>query len=230
MSAISSLTQIGPQVADSDTANAIRVHTGGAGLILGANERGRPVTVAFFRSEPTVATTIGQLGLAQLIAFRALALGAQLVVATGRPSAWSTFAGAASATRAGAVEIVPPHAPPERFGSSVRPFLFVVDSDSTAAVGSTPSVSGWSTVLTVREQLTSWEAGPLGRADLVVAQSLTPVESALLCKATNLPDYQQAFSVLPDEAVAVITHDGVRWARTARTTLERRVIGSLTPG
>jgi hypothetical protein len=112
----------------------------------------------------------------------------------------------------------------------VRPFLFVVDSDSTAAVGSTPSVSGWSTVLTVREQLTSWEAGPLGRADLVVAQSLTPVESALLCKATNLPDYQQAFSVLPDEAVAVITHDGVRWARTARTTLERRVIGSLTPG
>jgi hypothetical protein len=230
MSTIPSLTQVGTQLADSDTAHAIRVHTGGAGLILGADERGRPVTVSFFRSEPTVAMTIGHLGLAQLVSFRALALGAQLVVATGRPSAWARIAEAASATGDGVVEIVPPHAPPDRFGSSLRPFLFVVDTYSTAAVQSTPAMPGWSTVLTVREQLTSWDSGPLGRADLVVAQALPPAESALLSTATNLPDYQQAFSVLPDEAVAVITHDGVRWARTARTTLERQVIGSVIPG
>lgn len=230
MTTFPSLTQIGAQLADSDTAHAIRVHTGGAGLILGADERGRPVTVSFFRSEPTVAMTVGHLGLAQLISFRALALGAQLVVATGRPSAWGPLAHAAAATSEGAVEIVQPHAQPERFGSSLRPFLFVDDSYSTAAVGSTPTMPGWSTVLTVREQLTSWDAAALGRADLIVAQALPPAESALLCNATSLPDYQQAFSVLPDEAVAVITHDGVKWARTARTTLERQVIGSVIPG
>ncbi len=230
MSTFPSLTQIGAQRADSDTAHAIRVHTGGAGLILGADERGRPVTVSFFRSEPTVAMTIGHLGLAQLISFRALALGAQMVVATGRPSAWGPLANAASATAEGAVEIVQPHSPPERFGSSLRPFLFVDDSYSSAAVASTPPMPGWSTVLTVREQLTSWDTAALGRSDLIVAQALPPAESALLCNAASLPDYEQAFTVLPDEAVAVITHDGVRWARTARTTLERQVIGSvITP-
>lgn len=229
MSAIPSFTQVGSQFADADTAQAIRVHTAGAGLILGANERGRPVTVSFFRSEPTVAVTIGSLGLAQLIGFRALALGAQLVVTTARPSAWSVLAQAA-ASMPDAVEIVPPNGQPDRYGSSVRPYLLLVDSDSAAAVGSLPSIQRWTTLVTVREQVTTWDVGMLGRADLILSQSVAPHESALLCGAKNMPDYAQALCSLPDEAIAVITHDGVRWARTARTTLERQVIGSLTRG
>jgi hypothetical protein len=227
MSTIGSLTQVGSQLADSDTANAIRVHTGGAGLILGANQRGRPVTVSFFRSEPTVVASIGTLGLVQLLAFRALALGAQLVVTTGRPSAWSALTRAATETSRAAIQVVPPNHQPGQFGSSLRPYLLVVDSDSTAAVGSTPSVPGWSTVVVVREHATSWDTALLGRADLILTQVLASQESGTLCSALNIPDYQQAFTQLPEETIGAITHGGVRWARLARTALERQVIGSL---
>jgi len=221
------MTQIGSQRANSDTAGAIRVHTGGAGLILGANERGRPVTVSFFRSEPTVVTSIGSLGLIQLIAFRALALGAQLVVTTGRPSAWSTLSRAASDTHRTAVEVVPPHHQPDRRGSSLRPYLLVVDGDSTAAVGATPTVPGWSTVAIVREHVTSWDTGLLGRADLLLTQTLSPQESGTLCGALSIPDYLDAFTELPEETIGAITHGGIRWARLARTALERQVLAPL---
>jgi hypothetical protein len=227
VSTIGSRTQIGSQRADSDTANAIRVHTGGAGLILGANERGRPVTVSFFRTEPTVVASIGSLGLIQLIAFRAFALGAQLVVTTGRPSAWAALTRAVTETNRSAIQIVPPHHQPERFGSSLRPYLLVVDSDSTAAVGSTPAVPGWSTVVMVREHVTSWDTALLGRADLILTQTLTVQESGTLCSALNIPDYLQAFTELPQETIGAITHGGIRWARLARTALERQVIGDL---
>lgn len=230
MSAIGSLTQVGSQLADRDTVAAIRVHTGGAGLILGADERGRPVTVSFFRAEPTVAAVVGGLGLVQLVAFRALALGAHVVVTTGRPSAWSALASAAPSTQRSAVEIVAARGQPDRYGSSLRPYLLVADSDSTAAVGAAPEVPGWSTAVMVREHLTSWDAGALGRADLILTEALAPQESALLCGAVNLPDYQEALSVLPDETIGLITHGGVRWARLARTALERRVIGPVGRG
>jgi hypothetical protein len=228
MSAIPSFTQVGTQVADTDTADTIRVHTGGAGLLLGADEGGRPVTVSFFRPEPTVVVVIGRPGLAQLVGFRALALGASMVVTSVRPSAWSAL-GRAAAGAAGAVEIVWPDSRPERrYGSSLRPQLLMVDSVSTAAVGALPAVPAWSTLITVRERVTAPDANLLGRADLILTQTLSLQESALLCGAVNVGDYLQAFTALPEGTIAVISHGAVRSARLAPTAIERQLIGPFS--
>jgi hypothetical protein len=223
VSVVPSFTQVGTQFADPDTVDAIRVHTGGAGLLIGGDEGGRPVTVAFFRPEPTVVVVVGRLGLAQLIGFRALALGGVLAVASVRPSAWSALARMSGTP--GAVEITWPDRRPERYGSSLHPYLLVFDSVSAAAVGEPPAVQGWSTLVTVRERLTSRDTNLLRRADLILTHALSLEESALLCSAANTPDYTQALTALPVETVATISHTGVRAARLAPTAIERQLIG-----
>ena len=223
MTGFASLTQVGIQVADPDTADAIRVHTAGSGLILGTNPNGQPVMISLFRPEPTVVAVVGRVGLAQLIAFRALALGAALVVKTVRPSAWSSLAGAAADTR-GAVEIAWPDRQPDWYGSSLRPQLLMVDSYSTSAVGALPAVHRWSTLIAVREQVASLDANLLGRTDLILAQTLSVQESAVVCSAVNKPDYVSALAALPDRTVAVISRTDIRVARLNTTTIENQLI------
>jgi hypothetical protein len=223
VTAVPSFTQVGTQVADAGTADAIRVHTGGSGLILGTNPNGQPVMISLFRPEPTVVAVVGGVGLAQLVGFRALALGAALVVRTVRPSAWSALAGAAADTR-GAVEIAWPDRQPAWYGSSLRPQLLLVDSYSTSAVGAMPAVHGWSTLIAVREQVGSLDANLLGRTDLILAQTLSVQESAVVCGAVNTPDYVSALAALPERTVAVISRADIRVARLSTTAIESQLI------
>jgi hypothetical protein len=229
MSAIPSFTQVGTQLADTETADAIRVHTGGAGLLLGADEGGRPVIVSLFRPEPTVVVILGELGLAQLVGFRALALGATLTVTTVRPSAWFTLANAVVGTQ-GAVEIGWPGSQPSWSGSSLRPQLLLADSDSTAAVGAMPAVHAWSTLITVREQVTSQDANLLGRADLILTQTLSPQDATLVSGAVNMSAHAGALAALPDGTIAVISHGSARSAELVPTMIERQMIGPLAQG
>jgi hypothetical protein len=229
MSVVPSFTQVGTQFADLDTADAIRIHTACSGVLLGADDSGRPVTVTLFRPEPTFVVVVGRVGLAQIIGFRALALGAALAVSTVRPSAWSALAGMVAATP-GAVEVTWPGSRPRWSGSSLRPQLLLLDSESTAAAGAMPVVHAWSTLIAVREQLTSRDANVLGRADLILAQGLWPQEAQLLSGVANLPNYVQAFTALAPNAVAVISHGNVRSARIAPTAIERQLIGPLFRG
>jgi hypothetical protein len=226
VSAIPSFTKVGTHFADTDTADAIRVHTGGAGVLLGADQSGKPVTVSLFRPEPTFVVVIGQLGLAQLVSFRALGVGAALAVTTVRPSAWSALERTAVDTQ-GAVEITWPASRPGWFGSSLRPQLVLVDSDSTAAVGAMPTVHAWSTLITVREHIASRDTNLLGRADLILTQALSLQEAAQLCGAVNMTAYSTAFAALPERTIAVISHASVRSARLAPTAIERQLIGPL---
>lgn len=226
MSAIPRFSQIGGHLADADTADAVRVHTGGAGMILGADHRGRAVTATVFRPEPTAVVTVGSLGLAQLVGFRALALGAHLVVATARPSAWASL-GAVSATTVGGMQIVPPDVPLQGQGSTRSPLLLVRDSDAVAAAGGIPAVLSWTTLLTVREQVGSWDTGPYASADLVLVQGLAPPEAEVLCPALSIPEYREAFCAVPPGTIGLVTQGGVTWARVAQTAVEHQVIGPI---
>jgi hypothetical protein len=229
MSVVPSFTQVGTQFADLDTADAIRIHTAGSGVLLGADDSGRPVTISLFRPEPTFVVVLGRVGLAQIIGFRALAVGAALAVSTGRPSAWSALAGTVAGAP-GTVEITWPGSRPRWVGSSLRPQLLLIDSESTATVGAMPVVHAWSTLIAVREQLTSRDANVLGRADLILTQGLSPQEAQLLAGVAHLPNYVQAFTSLAPSAVAVVSHGNVRSARIAPTAIERQLIGPLFRG
>lgn len=225
MSAIPSYTQVGTHIADADTADAIRVRTGGAGLLLGADDRGQPLIARLFRPEPTAVVVLGQLGFAQVVSFRALALGAAVAVTTTRPSAWSALYRAAADTP-GAVEISWPDRPPEWTGSSLRPQLLLVDSNSAATVGSMDAVQGWSTLITIREQLADHDANLVGRADTILVQGLRAHEVALLGRAANVLKYAPMLAAMSEPSIAVIHRGLVRSARLALTTIERELIGS----
>lgn len=226
MSTIPSLTQIGGQLADSGTAEAIHVHTGGAGLLLGADEGGRPITVSLFRPEPTLVVVIGGLQLAQLVCFRALALGAAVAVTSVRPGAWSSLAEVDPT----AVEVFWPDARTGKYGSSLRPQLLVVDSVATATVAAIPAGQSWSTVLIVREQVANHDVNLLGRADLIVTQRLSLHESRLLCSAADVTDYTQSLIALRAESIAAIAQSRVHSARVVPTTIERHLIGQVSRG
>ncbi|HEV2088088.1 MAG TPA: hypothetical protein VGR21_07235 [Cryptosporangiaceae bacterium] len=218
--------QLGIHVTDPGSLASITVSPGGSGLVIGVDQHGKPVVIKLFRPEPTTAFAVGGLRFAQLIAFRALAVGAQIIVQTGRPTAWGTF-GRVTADPPDAIRVVPPGTPHDRPGKADRPVLVVLDGDSSAADSERRASGGWAAVLTVRDQLTAWDIDAFVRADIVLMQTLSPVESALVCSALNLADIEQSLTRLPADIVTLVSHGTLRWARIAQTPIEQQVIGSV---
>src|SRR2546423_4000371 len=87
-----------------------RVELFPAGVVLGRNRRGRPVTARLIRPEPTRVLLIGGVRVAELVTLRALALGVHVLVQTGRPYAWEPFPRAVSLP-SDAIALVPPGQP-----------------------------------------------------------------------------------------------------------------------
>ncbi len=220
------LPQLGVHLADGDTADALSIVTGGCGLIMGVNDYGKPVTIGLFRPEPTAVLVVGSLPLAQLVAFRALGIGAQLFVETGRPAAWSHFA-RESGLDWGASHISTQVGHSQR-GTPDQSQLLIVDSESSVvAEAEERTVGAWSAVLTVRSQLSGWDTTELARADLVVMQRLSEVEASLACPIMNVPQCEQTLTTLAPDMVALIERAEVRTVRVAQTSIEYRAIGEI---
>lgn len=69
----------------------IAVPTGGCGQLIGADHRGQGIAVPLIGDGTRHLEVIGKLDLAQQVILRAIALGAHVVVHTGRPEAWQTM-------------------------------------------------------------------------------------------------------------------------------------------
>ena len=69
------------------------------GMIIGRIPDAEPLTAAVLRPQPTRMVTVGGLYLARQIALRAMAIGARVVIATGRPASWKVLESAAGSTR-----------------------------------------------------------------------------------------------------------------------------------
>ena len=107
--------------------DGLELPIGAAGLMVGRNRNGEPVVARLFRPEQTRALLVGGVRCAQLLALRAMALGARVVVQTARPQAWEPFVRGA-AVPGESIAVVPPgraiEIPP---GSALHPLLVVVD-------------------------------------------------------------------------------------------------------
>lgn len=68
------------------------------GMIIGSGPQGEPLGTSILRPQPTRMVTVGGLYLARQLALRAMATGAWVVVATGRPAAWKVLEQAAGET------------------------------------------------------------------------------------------------------------------------------------
>ncbi len=218
------LTHLGSHVVHAEPAAAIAMHTGGAGLILGADTDDKPVTIGLFRPEPTTVVAIGGLALAQLLSFRALAIGAQILVQTPRSGAWESFLhlAAGSTGAIGQVE----RAGPNRPGTANQPQLLLIDNDSSATTQHRPGAS-FATTLTVHDQLTQWNVDSLGGADMVLLQGLSMAEARLAGTALGIAAPERALAGLPPDTVVLAARNSLRSTRIVETSIEKWLIGPI---
>lgn len=215
--------------AGTDLFGVLGAEVGGDGLMLGVNRRGEPTTLRLFRREPTRVALFGGLSCAQLIAARALALDAQVIVMTARPHAWEGFARGLGAP-ADALALVPAgrtfDPPPP---SPTRPQLVVIDIGPLSTMGPPVAEAAWRALLLVRDELTPSDVDVLARADLALLQPLTPAEATIAGSALGLGDSAEWLTRIRADMVGVVLHRRtVRWALLSTTPIEQQLIGTVS--
>ncbi len=207
----------------AEALDGLDLPVGSAGLMLGNNRHGAPVIARLFRPEQTRALLIGGVRCAQLIALRAMALGARVVVQTARPQAWEPFVRGA-AVPGESIAVVPPgralEIPP---GTALHPLLVVVD---VGPVGPDARPGqGWQATLVVRDEFTAADVDVASRADLLVLQPLRADEATLAGSALGLGDAAQWLTRIRPDMVGVVNRRAVRWAALSVTPIETQLIG-----
>jgi type VII secretion protein EccE len=195
-----------------------------AGLMIGRNRHGGPVTVRLLRPEPTRAVLVGSVRAAQLLTLRALALGGPVVIQSARPYAWEPFLHAVGLPD-DAIRLTPPGRPvllPP--AGALAPQLIVVDVGAIA--GDQPAADGaWRTMLVLREELATTDVDELARADLVILQPLAAEQAALAGAGLGLGADQEWLTRIRADMVGVVNRRTVRWATLSATAIEQQMIG-----
>jgi len=210
-------------VLPADVVEGLELPVGAAGLMLGNNRHGVPVVARFFRPEQTRALLVGGVRCAQLLALRAMALGARVVVQTARPQAWDPFVRGA-AVPGESIAVVPPgraiEIPP---GTAMHPLFVVVD---VGPVGADPRPgAGWQATLVVRDDFSAADVDVASRADLLLLQPLRPEEASLVGAALGLGDAAQWLTRIRADMLGLVNRRSVRWAALAQTPIEAQLIG-----
>jgi hypothetical protein len=212
-------------LATASTLAGVTTHVYGDGLILGRDQHSAPVMLRLFRPEPTLVVVVGGICLAQLLSMRAMALGAQVLVETTRPSAWEPFLRGLGAGPDIVAMTLPGHQPAHP-PSLTRPQLILLDAGVTVGQDLRATLPRRA-VIVLREELTAWDIDAIDGADAVVMQRLTEAEAALAAATLQVTTSQGWFSRIRPEMVALAGQGHVRWAMVSPTSIERRLFPSL---
>lgn len=199
---------------------------GAAGLMIGTDRHGAPVTARLFRPEATRAVLIGGVRAAQLVALRAMALGARVVVQTTRPRMWEPFVCAVSAPGETIGVIAPGRPIGGPAATPPQPLLVVVDIGPVAA--DTRPTPGWQASLVIRDEMAAADVDAVSRADLVILQPLRPDEAALAASALGLGESAEWLTRIRQDMVALVNRRALRWALLSTTPIESQLIGPPT--
>jgi ESX secretion system protein EccE len=214
------------QALPAEAVEGLELPIGAAGLMLGSNRHGVPVVVRMFRPEQTRMLLVGGVRCAQLIAFRAMALGARVAVQTARPQAWDPFVRGA-AVPGDAIGLVPPgrqiQIPP---GSALYPLLMVVDVGPVGA-DNRPG-AGWQATLVVRDDFSPADIDVASRADLLLLQPLRLEEANLVGGSLGLGEATQWLTRIRADMLALVNRRAIRWAALSETPIEHQLIGAPT--
>jgi hypothetical protein len=196
----------------------------GTGLILGADVDRKAVPVRFFRPEPTTVTLVGGAWAAQLVLFRALALGVRTVVMTGDPASWQGF-GERATGQGGRVAVVHGEQPMAFAATAQQPVLVVYDL-GLVGPSTAPELGPWQTQLTVLRRLDEPGVPSVEACQMVMMQRLSLVEAALAASALRLTGHStQLLQRMEDDMVALLGGGADRYVWLSQTGTERQFIG-----
>jgi hypothetical protein len=196
-----------------------------SGLVLGGDRRRAAVSIRLFRPEPTRVALVGGVWAGQLVAFRALALGARIVVLTADPTMWTGFGAAALGHAGDRVEVRTDRRSPALSGTPQRPALVI--HDLASGMAEPPALGPWQTQLTILRQLDTAAVATLRDSQLCVLQRLTPAEAAVAESALRLPaDSIRFLQVMADDMLTLVGDGADRHLWVNQTEVERRFLGA----
>ena len=204
------------------------------GMILGCGPQDEPLSVSVLRPLPTRLVLVGGLYLARQVALRAMATGAWVVVATGRPAAWQQLvraAGAGPDGRPAPLVQVRQLAPVELPRASQDAPLLVVHDGGAVPQELFPPRSPWQSTLYVLPYLHPQAEGTAINADLVLLQRLPVGQAQLAAGMWRLPaPMAQQLATLADDGVVALGPNLWLPLRLVTTPAEREILGPVRRG
>jgi hypothetical protein len=204
------------------------------GMVLGQGLQGEPLTISALRPAPTRIVLVGGLYLALQTALRAMAVGAWVVVATGRPAKWQVLAKAAGNTpdgrpvplvqirRLSPVELPRP--------TEDGPLLVVHDGGPTPQELFPPRTP-WQTTVYVLPYLHPQAGATANAADLVLVQRLPAGQAQLASRIWRLPPPMvNQLTSLQDDQVVALGANLWRPLKLITTQKEQQILGPIRRG
>ena len=195
-----------------------------AGLVLGSGQSGALV-VRLFRSDPVRMCVVSAGQLAQLIAFRALAVGAHVTVVTDAVAAWGRLVSAVPRGPAW-LTVLPTGARVTAGGSLARPSLVV---DATRDHQALPrwEQGDWQTFVCVQSDLEPADETRLRSYDLLVTQRLEPAASEVARRGFGLAkDRAGWLTQMPAGVVGVAAAGQLAFGQLGLSAMEQRLFAS----
>ena len=204
------------------------------GMVLGSGLDDEPLSVSMLRPEPTRLVLVSGLYLARQVALRAMATGAWVVIATGRPAAWQLLtraAGEGPDGRPAPLVQVRPLAPVELpRASEDAPLLVVHDGGAVPQELFSPR-SPWQTTLYVLPYLHPQAEGTANNTNLVLLQRLPADQAQLAARMWRLSaPMTNQLAALPDDGVVDLGPNLWLPLRLVTTPAEREILGPVRRG
>jgi hypothetical protein len=210
----------------SDALDQLDVPLTSAGLVLGHTSPGQPVVLRLFSHRPTSAGIFAAAYVSRLLAFRALAVGAQVVVLTPGPARWQPLVAAAPPRR---VTLHPPGLATPTGNTVVRPLLLCEDIGAGGAATLRRDLGGWQTQVQLWPYVTPQLIGPLRSFDLVVLARVQQEAVYPLQLAFGLPERAAGWLArMPDDTVAALGDGQIQFVSLAPTAIETAAFGPPT--
>jgi hypothetical protein len=195
------------------------------GLVIGHEGQQQPVTMHLFRNRPTYVGVFAAAYVGRLLAFRALAMAAQVAVVTPRPAVWQPLVQVAPP---GWVVQAPPGSATPPAGTPIGPSMVLDD----AGMGDGPlrgDLGAWQTQVVLRPFVTPQLASQLRSFDVVAMQRVQPEAVPALQATFGFPvQTAQWLPQMPDDTIAVISAGQVRFVNLVPTPAERTAFGAPT--
>ncbi|MBS2965329.1 hypothetical protein KGA66_19925 [Actinocrinis puniceicyclus] len=212
-------------ILEADQLSALSLPVGDDGVVIGSDPHRRPAVLGLFRPRPVDGALVAGSYLAQLLALRAAATGARIVIETARPELWSALA-----QNAGGGQQIVALVPVRRVGAlgatASSPVLLIRDCGARPPRLSQPKTA-WQTTFTLLPFLDPGYAGQLVSADLVALQRISPQEAQLAARVVRLgAEDVQALSGLPDELTLWCARHGRQYVYSMPTQLEAGLLGA----